>query len=804
MNGKKRIPLLGLVLIVVLLIVLPVALAQAEEGEGEGRGGGLQVGELTPPFKVAGRFFSGRNWLITSGLDPVLSPALGPANASPQSSGNNSPALQAGGGAALVPYRDPSAKFSRNILIPTDFSSSPFQTEPSIAVDPKDPDHLLVGEIDYNFRSMVSYSSIDGGATWQGPNTVKYPKKALASAGDPIVAFDRQGNAYYAFISLDLEDFTVGPIATSAVVSAIAVSHSTDGGVTWQDAVEAHRSDVDATELPGPDERLRGEISFGFLDKPWMAIGQNPKNPTKDILYVVYTKFTETMGILYADELPFLSSPAMETVIELVRSEDGGVTWSDPIEISPRAQYAVLFSKSGEGGVGSLEMAPSLAGTDTPPGQVAEGGQLRQIVQGPDVAVASDGTVYVAWMDTTNDDSFEGLAEIYVRRSNDGGATFEARKLVSTFPELPFQSRSTPFRSWASMFPKLAIGPEGNVYVAWVALPTDDPEDDGDVYVSVSTNKGQTWNRRTRVNDDQGNAFQFFPEVTVDPKGNLHLMWGDYRDDPRSVSYHIYYATSADQGKTWSLNSRVSDFPTNPNRAFPGGRFIGDYFGITATSDEVYMVWADGRLGEFGPTNQKIAFARKRLMPSPAVFISPPSGPAGKDIIVQGFNFQADRNIFVEVAGVIVSTARTQDDGRFSTQIFVPISGRGAHSVRVIEESGNVASTSFFMDFGFDTIQQTTAKIDDVSKQVQALQAAQPAADTLAADLRQIKEDLAALKTKETGGTSPGLIVGLLMAALVPILAMAVIVGVFLRRRAIPPPSQSPSSPPQQPGETPA
>jgi hypothetical protein len=392
-------------------------------------------------------------------------------------------------------------------------------------------------------------------------------------------------------------------------------------------------------------------------------------------------------------------------------------------------------------------------------------------------------------MDTTADDSFEGNAEIYVRRSDDGGLTFQPRRLVSNFPELKFRSRTNAFRSWAAMFPKLAVGLEGNVYVVWVGLPTDDPEDDGDVYVAASGNKGQTWNRRLRVNDDQASAFQFFPEVSADPKGNLHVMWGDFRDDIKGVSYHIYYATSEDQGKTWSLNSRVTDFPTNPNLAFPRGRFIGDYFGIEATNDEVYMVWADGRLGEFGPTNQKIAFARKRLMPSPSVFISPPSGPAGRDIVVQGFNFQPRRDIFVEVAGVIVSTARTQENGRFSTQIFVPISGRGAHTVRVIEESGNVASTSFFMDFGFDTIKEATTKLDQVSKQVESLQVGGKAPDTLTADLQQVREDLAALRAEGAGGASSALIMGLLAAALLPVLAMGGIVLVVLRRRVAPPPA---------------
>ncbi|MCZ6789279.1 MAG: hypothetical protein O7D33_04965, partial [Chloroflexi bacterium] len=610
-----------------------------------------------------------------------------------------------GGGAALVPFRDPSAKFSRNILIPEDFTSLTFQTEPSLAIDPKDPDHLLVGLIDYNFTDMVSYTSIDGGSTWEGPHHAKYPRKDLAVAGDPIVAFDREGNAYYAFISLNVQEFTVGPILGQAVVSAISMNSSTDGGFTWENPVQAAGGGVITTALPpDADLRPRGRIEIGFLDKPWMTVGPHPTDPDKDVIYVIYTKFIDISEIFWIDELPFLGAPALETVIELVKSEDGGLNWSDPIEVSPRAQYTILLNPITQEG-------PSQATA------------VRQVVQGSSLTVANDGTLYVGWMDTTDDDSFEGLAEIYVRRSDDAGETFGPAQRVSGFLEPGFQARNAPFRSWASAFPKLAAGLDDDVYVMWVAIPNDDPEDDGDVFIVGSTDRGETWSRRKKVNDDDTDHFQFFPELTVDPSGTLHAMWGDLRDDPNEVSYHIYYASSEDGGDTWSVNSRVTDFPSNPNRAFPGGRFIGDYFGIEATDDDVYMVWADSRLGEFGPANQKIGFARQRLMPSPSIFISPPSGPAGQDIIVQGFNFQAHRDVFIEVAGVVVSTTRTQDEGRFTTQIFVPISGEGPHTVRAFDSSGNVAGSSYFMDFGFDSIEQVVDLIAELSEKIDALSA---------------------------------------------------------------------------------
>ena len=135
-------------------------------------------------------------------------------------------------------------------------------------------------------------------------------------------------------------------------------------------------------------------------------------------------------------------------------------------------------------------------------------------------------------------------------------------------------------------------------------------------------------------------------------------------------------------------------------------------------------------------------------MPAPSIFISPPSGPGGKDVVIQGFNFQPNRDIFIQVAGVIVSTARTQDEGRFTTQIFVPIAGKGAHSVRVIDASGNVASSSFFMDFGFDTIQEATDQINTLVERFDALDLGGAPPPVQGGVPKEVLEELQRLRTE--------------------------------------------------------
>jgi len=79
---------------------------------------------------------------------------------------------------------------------------------------------------------------------------------------------------------------------------------------------------------------------------------------------------------------------------------------------------------------------------------------------------------------------------------------------------------------------------------------------------------------------------------------------------------------------------------------------------------------------------------------------------------IQGFDFQPQSNIQLTVSGVIVSNMRTDDQGQFQTQIFMPVTGEGATSISAYDETGNVATSSFFTEFGFDSIQQTLDSIN--------------------------------------------------------------------------------------------
>ncbi len=761
----------------------------------------ISINQLLMP--LSGRV-SAASWAMMNGYDPRVG-SLGEGRAADIGWSQAAVSGTGGGGTASsnqqAPFRSPSPAFSRNLLVTQQLGLFPIQTEPQLAVDPSDSEHLVLGVIDYNFPSMSTYVSFDGGENWQGPNQVRYFRNDLQAAGDPVLTIDDVGTVYMTSISMGAQDFRLGQISSAGEVSSMVISRSYDGGLTWTDPVSAARSTITTVSNTQLDGKERGTVTIGFLDKPWIASGPNPSDPSSYSVYMTYTDFETTYGIEYIGEVPTFTAPFAQSTIRMVRSDDGGVNWSEPVDISPtflsgeveggdagegglgRATEEVLRpegnvsegkietgeSKYGEeerqipnaytvSGVASLlwpnatplsteeinqakEFLGEPEGSDTAQEadanlteaqrEALQGTQEQQTenvleadrtVQGSQPAVMPDGTLVVAYLDSTNDGVQKGLATIQIVVSKDGGETLSNPVQAGLFRELHQNPRNAFFRYWGANFPQLAVGPNNDIYVAVTALPDDRPTDDGDIMLMRSTNGGANWETPERINQDQTDHLQFFPSIDVSPNGTLHVMWGDMRDDPEEARYNIYYTKSEDQGASFGFKIEgqdyvapetvVSDFESNSLKGFPQGLFLGDYFSLQGTDDDVYMVWADTRLGEYNGPNQQVAFARQKSITAPSLFLSPPSGAAGRTVDIQGFGFQPKANIFLQIGGLTVSNLLTDDQGQFTATIAMPISGEGATEYRAYDDTGNVAIASFFTDFGFDSVQTSLAQID--------------------------------------------------------------------------------------------
>jgi hypothetical protein len=132
----------------------------------------------------------------------------------------------------------------------------------------------------------------------------------------------------------------------------------------------------------------------------------------------------------------------------------------------------------------------------------------------------------------------------------------------------------------------LSQGPNrGTIYINW--SDQRNGGDDTDVWLSKSTDGGETWTPPARVNDDPAGKHQFFTWVTIDQTtGYLYFVFYDrrnYEDD----STDVYLAVSTDGGNTF-INRKISESPFLPN----AGVFFGDYTNITVHNGIVRPIWA--------------------------------------------------------------------------------------------------------------------------------------------------------------------------------------------------------------------
>ncbi|HET6888187.1 MAG TPA: FG-GAP-like repeat-containing protein, partial [Candidatus Udaeobacter sp.] len=105
-----------------------------------------------------------------------------------------------------------------------------------------------------------------------------------------------------------------------------------------------------------------------------------------------------------------------------------------------------------------------------------------------------------------------------------------------------------------------------------------------DVMFARSTNGGQTFSARRRINDDPVNhaKWHWFGTLSVAPNGRIDTVWLDTRNAANNINSQLFYSYSFDGGNTWSLNVAISN-SFNPYLGYPNQDKLGDY--ITIVSD---------------------------------------------------------------------------------------------------------------------------------------------------------------------------------------------------------------------------
>lgn len=297
----------------------------------------------------------------------------------------------------------------------------------------------------------------------------------------------------------------------------------------WLDRIVCQRSDDQGvTWNDGAGIGLNG---YKDQDKEWPAV-----NPSNNHLYVTWTQF-DSYGH---------PSPIMYSNILFSKSVDNGITWTSPMRIN--------------------EVSGNCIDSDT-------------TVEGAVPAIGPAGQIYVSWA------SADG---IMFDRSADDGATWLTHDIkVSTLPggwdfNIPGIMRCNGMPVTCC---DLSQGPHrGTIYINW--SDQRNGETDTDIWLSSSTDGGNTWSAPRRVNNDSPGKQQFFTWMTVDQStGYLWFVFYDRRNYNDNQT-DVYMAVSRDGGNTFT-NFKVSESPFVP----VSNVFFGDYIGVSAVNNVVRPIW---------------------------------------------------------------------------------------------------------------------------------------------------------------------------------------------------------------------
>ena len=529
-------------------------------------------------------------------------------------------------------------------------SDSDVQQMPSVAVDPHDPNHVVIAYMDYALLT-TGYAGIgvavshDGGQSWQNkddkgqPYSVSLPQNFDQGAANPTAKFDSEGRVYISFMAAtfkvgkppltnpNLKDGADVQFRAYGLTSnnGIFVSRSDDGGMNWQ---------APATVA---SHRYLGTQKVPFDIIPDLAI---------DTFHTVTTTTGEKVNPMYATfaryypagQYPGESDAIGGSNIIFAVSTDGGRTWQEKTESQPMESsdpVTVIFNEQ------------KFSGREPPEGLGFE--NWAHVTVGP------QGDIYVS--QTVG-------GRFAVHHSIDGGTSFSHPVLDVGHSALspfgvnddigppPFLS-TNPFR--LQNVRAIAADPTnpGTVYVAEaneIATADGTVQDEVDVIFARSTDNGVNWQTSFQVgadaaaedgpnvvNDDNGGqsatgvendvvSAQVMPRLVTDAQGNVALIWYDTRRDPVNHLMDVFAAVGTpardSQGNIQSIkfspNFRVTDNSFDAsNGKFKDARgrdnfYLGDTIGLALANNVMYAAWTDTRAG-----NQDVFFSRVSLDPIP-------------------------------------------------------------------------------------------------------------------------------------------------------------------------------------------
>jgi hypothetical protein len=423
---------------------------------------------------------------------------------------------------------------------------------PQIAVDPANPNTVVVSVGNYRNGGCDLYASTNGGLSWANTTSSLLAPPADFCAVKPYgrytqPVFTPDGSKLY--VAMDAQATATETNGQNGI-GGVAIASTTDLGLTHQTTVVQPSFSLPATVGKGSAKKTIQDPTSARE----VGLAIDPTNPS--YMYVAYDIHTTTVA-----GAPRVSFVQKDLVVNT--SSNGGASWSAPI----------LLPK------------------DTTNPSAMPG------AYNPAVVVGNNGDVYVFGFENLPPSAPSNAKDpVIMFKSSDHGKTW-------TTSTVNVGNNSTGMV-------EAAVSPvNGDIYVVWDGLNAvssvsmqNATNAANQVFETTSSNGGATWSPTTKVGDAAGDhADQYYAGVSVSPNGRIDVAWYDFRNDPfhpqgQYEQYaNIYYAYSTNNGATWSPNLRVSDRSMDTSLGVTFPYFTVGQIGVASSNNAAYITWGDPR-----------------------------------------------------------------------------------------------------------------------------------------------------------------------------------------------------------------
>ena len=325
----------------------------------------------------------------------------------------------------------------------------------------------------------------------------------------------------------------------------------------------------------------------------------------------------------------------MRTVVDVRRSDDGGLSWTGPATVplgfGSSSDFPILLVDRGDGprqgtvyivrGQAftpggerrgfcdrpcwygpSIARSTDRAGSFADPELHAVNNLTNQIFDG---AVLSDGTLAIMVFDFQQSGRHSARRSAWLLLSEDGGQSLAPARFVADADV----GRLAVDRSRGD---RMHVVVQGTPELPMSSVGWSDPSH---VYLLSSDDRGMEWSVPRRISDEAaGSPLNYLPMLAVNQEGVLGVAWYAGSSDQSGSCGEIFFTASLDGGATFSPSQKVSSAASCPRTAgnrvrqgdtdtfdvaerWPWG---GDYNGMVAASDgSFHLVWADSRGGRY-------------------------------------------------------------------------------------------------------------------------------------------------------------------------------------------------------------